>query len=290
MPSTPQNTSQDNRQDNTQNPDELPNSEQAEQLPILWRDDNFVIINKPSGLLVHKSMIDRHETRFALQILRNQLGMHVFPIHRLDKPTSGALIFALSKEAARDFNARALPIEKEYLAVSRGFAPRAVSVNHPLREELDKICDKNANKDKPAQSALTAFYCLATAELEAKIERFPISRYSLVLCKPSTGRKHQIRRHLKHLSHPIIGDAKHGKGVHNRYFKDNLKAPRLLLHASKVDFIHPYSGETISVLAPLDNCMQQLLKKFKWLESIPAALALPQQASNSQNEQQGINP
>lgn len=240
-------------------------TETPETLPLLFIDENFVAINKPSGLLVHRSMIDRHETRFALQILRNQLGRHVFPLHRLDKPTSGVLLFALSSDAARDFNAAKAITDKEYLAVTRGYAPQAVCVNHPLREEVDKICDKNARKDKPAQNAKTEFERLNTTELNAKIERYPSSRYSLVRCLPSTGRKHQLRRHLKHLSHPIIGDAKHGKGIHNRYFAEHLSAPRLLLHASEVTFTHPYTRKAVTINAPLDTAMTNLFAHFNWL-------------------------
>lgn len=236
-----------------------------ETLPLLFIDDDFVAINKPSGLLVHRSMIDRHETRFALQILRNQLGRHVFPLHRLDKPTSGVLLFALSSDAARDFNTAKSIIHKEYLAVTRGYAPRAVCVNHPLREEPDRICDKKAKSNKPAQSAQTEFERLNTIELNTKVERYPTSRYSLVRCTPSTGRKHQLRRHLKHLSHPIIGDAKHGKGVHNRHFAEHLGAPRLLLHASELIFTHPYSDKIIAVNAPLDSTMTNLFVRFNWL-------------------------
>lgn len=240
-------------------------SESPETLPLLFIDDNFVAINKPSGLLVHRSMIDRHETRFALQILRNQLGRHVFPLHRLDKPTSGVLLFALSSEAARDFNTSTAIERKEYLAVTRGYAPQSVCVDHPLREEQDKICDKKAQSNKPAQSAQTEFERLNTVELDIQIERYPQSRYSLVRCIPKTGRKHQLRRHLKHLSYPIIGDAKHGKGVHNRYFAEHLHAPRLLLHASRLIFQHPYSGERVEVNAPLDDTMSTLFVRFNWL-------------------------
>lgn len=247
----------------------------TETLPILYRDEHFVVINKPSGLLVHRSMIDRHETRFALQILRNQLNTHVYPIHRLDKPTSGAIIFALSSQAARDLNALEQPLKKEYIAVSRGYAPEHIEVDHPLKEKLDKLSDKQARRDKPARSAQTSFSLMATVELDACIDTHPTSRYSLVLCRPTTGRKHQIRRHLKHISHPIVGDAKHGKGRHNRYFKEQLGADRLLLHASKLTFKHPYSQLDIEVVAPIDQCMEQLLSRFNWLDSISQQLLLP---------------
>ena len=188
--------------------------EQAhEPLDILFQDDALVVVNKPSGLLVHRSMIDRHETRFAMQMVRDQIGHHVFPIHRLDKPTSGVLIFALSSASAKTMGAQfqQKTIYKRYKAVVRGFAPELGVIDYPLKEELDKIADKKVRPNKPAQAAVTQYRCLATTELPIAIDaRHPTSRYSLIEALPQTGRKHQIRRHMKHISHPIIGDAKHG--------------------------------------------------------------------------------
>jgi len=247
---------------------ETQNDTQAEKLDILYRDEHYIVVNKPSGLLVHRSMIDRHETRFALQILRDQINQHVFPLHRLDKPTSGALIFALSAEAARDFNTQTQTPHKEYLAITRGYAPAEIFVDHPLSVQLDKICDNKARTNKPPQLAQTRFKCLATTCIDTDFDRYPQSRYSLVACFPTTGRKHQIRRHLKHISHPIIGDAKHGKGIHNRYFKEHLNAGRLLLHAVQINFKHPYSQREIDVIAPLDACFQQLIERFQWVDKI----------------------
>jgi len=248
----------------------------AETLPILYQDEHLVVVNKPSGLLVHRSMIDRHETRFALQILRDQLGQYVYPLHRLDKPTSGALAFALSPEIAKlmgqQFSNRGEQLEKRYLAVVRGYAPESNIVDHPLKEELDKIADKKSRADKPAQEALSHFNCLATVEIEAEIERYPQSRYSLLDCQPKTGRKHQLRRHCKHISHPIIGDAKHGRGRHNRYFKTELNAGRLLLHAYKLSFSHPLTKTTLSCIAPLDHTMFKLFQNFHWLNKLPSEL------------------
>ena len=132
----------------------------------------------------------------------------------------------------------------------------------------DKITDKKARRDKPAQEATTLFRCLATTEQDFAIDRYPCSRFSLVECKPLSGRKHQIRRHLKHISHPIIGDAKHGKGNYNRYFKDNLQAGRLLLHAKKMQFVHPYSKDVTSVNAPFDVTFQNLFERFDWLKFV----------------------
>jgi tRNA pseudouridine65 synthase len=244
-----------------------------ETLPVIYHDEHLIAVNKPSGLLVHRSEIDRHETRFALQIVRDQIGQRVYPLHRLDKPTSGVLLFALSPEIARQASEQfsSHQIQKQYLAVVRGYAPEQGHIDHALKEELDKYTDKKARENKPPQEAQTDFQRLATIELPVEIERYPQSRYSMVLCQPKTGRKHQIRRHMKHISHPIIGDAKHGKGIHNRYFKEHLEAGRLLLHAAEMTITHPVHGAPITLTAPLDATMSNLLQRFEWLESINPA-------------------
>lgn len=243
-----------------------------ETLPIIFQDEHLIAINKPSGLLVHRSEIDRHETRFAIQILRDQIGQRVFPLHRLDKPTSGVLLFGLTPAIARAMAPQFAGhhIRKRYLCVVRGHAPESGLIDHPLTEELDRYTDAKARLDKPAQSAVTGFTRLATTVLDVAIDRYPQSRYALVLCEPRSGRKHQIRRHMKHISHPIIGDAKHGKGNHNRYFKDNLDAGRLLLHAVELEISHPLTGETLTLTASLDATLQKLLQRFDWLHTLPA--------------------
>ena len=240
--------------------------ELREQLDILYQDDALVVVNKPSGLLVHRSMIDRHETRFAMQIVRDQIGQHVFPLHRLDKPTSGVLVFALSFEQAKKAGEQFQngSIFKRYRAVVRGFTPESGVIDYALKEELDKIADKKARQDKPAQEAITEFQRLATLELPVAIDRYPQSRYSLVEAIPKTGRKHQIRRHMKHMSHPIIGDAKHGKGIHNRYFGKHFNAARLLLHCSEMRMEHPVTGAPLIFRAPMDETFIQLFRRFEW--------------------------
>lgn len=242
-----------------------------ESLSILYQDSHLVAINKPSGLLVHKSPIDKHETRFAMKILRDQLGQWVYPIHRLDRPTSGVLLFALSSEVANLVCATwAEQVTKHYLAIVRGWAPETITVDHPLKEELDKIADKHASTSKPAQPAITHIKRLAKIELDARVDRYNTSRYSLVACQPTTGRKHQLRRHLKHLSHPIIGDAKHGKSVHNRFFASTYEANRLLLHAHAIHLVHPVTQQPLTIWAPLDNTFERLLNEFDWAKSIQA--------------------
>lgn len=245
---------------------------QQERLDILYQDDWLVAINKPSGLLVHRSMIDRSETRFAMQLLRDQLGQHVFPLHRLDKPTSGVLLFALSSDAARAASSLFADRQtsKTYLTVVRGHTPEAGLIDHPLKEELDKKTDRLADADKAAQDAVTRFQCLAKVELPIAVDRYPVARYSLVQCHPETGRKHQIRRHMKHISHPVIGDAKHGKSAHNRFFQEHFSAHRLLLAATRLGFTHPITGQPLIINAPLDDTFRGVISALSWQDAVPS--------------------
>ncbi|GGY71109.1 tRNA pseudouridine synthase C [Cellvibrio zantedeschiae] len=253
----------------------------SEQLDIIYRDEYLVAINKPSGLLVHRSMIDRHETRFAMQMLRDQIGQHVFPVHRLDKPTSGVLVFALNAEMAalmgNIFSEHYL--QKTYVAIVRGIAPEHLLLDYPIIEELDKYTDQKARTPEP-KPAITEFFRLAEVSLPYAIDKYPESRYSLVKCLPRTGRKHQIRRHLKHISHPIIGDAKHGKGNHNRFFQKTFNANRLLLAATELRFIHPIYNTDLKLVAPLDKTMAQLIQRFAWYNALPSEWLASQTQSN----------
>lgn len=238
------------------------------ELDILYLDDHLVVINKPSGLLVHRSEIDRHETQFALQLVRNQTGSHVYPVHRLDKPTSGVLVFARQSETAslvvEQWRERA--VEKHYLAVVRGYMPEFVHLDKAMSPPVDKYAKHE--RIKPPQEAITDFRSLAQVEIPVEIDKYPQSRYSLIDCQPHTGRKHQIRRHLKHLSHPIIGDARYGKGKHSRYFRDHFDAPRLLLHARSLSMLHPYSKEPLNFHAPVDDVFTSVCERFNWLEHL----------------------
>jgi tRNA pseudouridine65 synthase len=235
-------------------------------LEILYQDEFLVAINKPAGLLVHRSEIDRHETRFAVQLLRNQLGQKVFPVHRLDKPTAGVLVFALTSEVARNMMAifMSAQLEKTYHAVVRGFSLENGVIDYPLIEELDKMTDRRAQQDKAAQSAITHYQRLATVELPFAVGRYPSSRYSLLKLSPKTGRKHQLRRHLKHVFHPIIGDTTHGDGKQNDFFRQQLECRQLLLAATQLNFPHPVTGEILKIHAPLDAGFQQIMEKFAW--------------------------
>ncbi|MFN9067320.1 MAG: pseudouridine synthase [Bdellovibrionales bacterium] len=235
-------------------------------LPILYQDQDIVVVNKRSGLLVHRSAIDTKAEEFAMQILRDQLGQRVYPVHRLDRPTSGALLFALSSENARELSLVFSEgrVSKTYLAVVRGNPPSEVLVDHPLKEELDEIADKKARVDKPAQPAVTKVFTLASVELPMQVDKFPTARYSLVKAIPITGRKHQIRRHLRHLGHPIIGDVSHGSGKHNRFFRNQFQVNRLLLACTQISFLHPKENKMITVEAPLAEEFKQILHQLGW--------------------------
>ena len=239
-------------------------------LEILYQDQYLVAVNKPSGLLVHRSMIDRNETEFAMQTVRDQIGQHVYPVHRLDKPTSGVLLFALSSEVARAmteiFTAR--ETVKEYLAVVRGYTKEHELIDYPLKEMLDKMTDGKARQDKEPQEAVTEYWNLATVELPYPVSRYPVARYSLVRCVPKTGRKHQLRRHMKHVMHPIVGDTKHGRGEHNKLFREKFDCHRLLLHAYRFSFKHPVSGEEIVIEAGLDEVFTNVIDKLGWNDEV----------------------
>lgn len=242
----------------------------AQPLDILYADDDLVAVYKPSGLLVHRSMIDKYETRFALQMVRNQVGQHVYPVHRLDKPTSGVLLFALSPEIAKKIGEQfaAHTVEKTYLAVVRGYTDESDTIDYALKEELDKKSDKQANQDKAAQDAVTHYQRLATVELEQAVGRYQTSRYSLIQLTPKTGRKHQLRRHLKHIFHPIVGDTTHGDGKHNQMFRDKLNCHRLLLAATALSFEHPVSKERIRIETGLDESFTSVLHHLHWSDKV----------------------
>jgi tRNA pseudouridine65 synthase len=238
----------------------------ADELSILWRDEQIVVIDKPPNLLVHRSEIDRHETRFAIQILRDQIGQRVWPAHRLDRGTSGVLLFGLSAEIASTLGKQfaASTVAKRYLAVVRGHPPLAGSIDHPLSRQRDDYEFRGERSSDAAQPALTHYRRLGDIELPVAVDRYPSSRYALLELEPVTGRRHQLRRHLKHIAHPIIGDATYGKGRHNRYFAEHLGCRRLLLACTQLSFDHPLSGERLQTKAPVSGEFADLLARFGW--------------------------
>lgn len=240
----------------------------VEPLPVLYRDDDLIAIHKPAGLLVHRTVLDRRETMSALQLVRNQVGRHVYPVHRLDRPTSGVLLFAFSPEAAQAVAAQfaARRVTKTYLAVVRGFPDESGVIDHPLINE-----EHAGYQAAPAKEAVTEYRRLAEVELPIPVGRYPASRYSLVELRPLTGRRHQLRRHLKHLMHPIIGDTHYGEGRHNRMFRDRFDCHRLLLAAVELALTNPATGLSLTVTAPLAADFAAVIEQFGWRASVPAS-------------------
>jgi tRNA pseudouridine65 synthase len=239
-------------------------------LEILYQDEFMVAINKPAGLLVHKSYLARKEIFFAMTMLRDQIGQYVYPIHRLDRPTSGVLLFALSSEMARTlselFSER--QVTKGYVAMVRGHLLGHDTLDYPLKEELDKIADKKANQEKEAQSAITQWHHLLSGCYNEPIGQYEQARFSLIALKPLTGRKHQLRRHLAHLRHPIMGDTTHGDGKQHKYFKAHLGEQRLMLHASQLCFEHPITHQSLEIIAALPQSFTDVCHKVGW-QDIP---------------------
>ena len=243
-------------------------------LTILYRDDDLVAVHKPAGLLVHRTSIDAQESRFLLQALRDQIGERVYPVHRLDKGTSGVVVFALHPEAARRLAAafRDGHVQKTYVAIVRGWAPVHQDVDHPLCDRPDRLARRRMIRSRPA---FTEVRCLARAELAAAVGRYATARYSLVSCRPRTGRKHQIRRHLKHLRHPVIGDASYGDGAHNRFFRQSLGITRLLLAASEIRLSHPRTADDVAILASVDGSFLAVLALPEWQAVVSTAPDAP---------------
>ncbi len=227
-------------------------------LQIIYIDEHLVAINKPAGLLVHRTALDAHEQQFALQMLRDQLGRQVWPAHRLDKGTSGLLLFALDAQTASVLgqtfeHGRA---HKRYRALVRGWPAESGVIEHPLARDPEL-----PSAGQTMLSARTDWHCLAQIEWPFSVEgRFASSRYALVEASPLTGRRHQIRRHLKHIAHPIIGDTTHGKGAHNRAVAAHLGLNRLWLHGLELQITHPATGAALLLHAPLGE-EWQLLKE-----------------------------
>jgi tRNA pseudouridine65 synthase len=198
-------------------------------LRVIYQDGDLVAIDKPAGLLVHPSRLDAHEERTALQLLQMQLGQRLFPLHRLDKGTSGVLLFARSADAARQWG-RAFEsglADKRYRALVRGWPPESGQIDYALARDPEL-----PSTGQPRVAAVTQYCRLACFEWPFSVDgHHASSRYALVDVTPLTGRRHQIRRHFKHIGHPLVGDATHGKGAHNRAVQAFLGIQRLWLHA-----------------------------------------------------------
>ena len=273
-------------------------------LTILYQDDYLVAVDKPAGLFVHRSFMDKNEIYFALQLVRDQIGRYIYPVHRLDRPTSGVLLFALTKEVAQKMNAAfanksnagacdenesviaeiapELALElgqsakaqqantqltKTYYALVRGhlsITEQSILIDHALKEKLDKLGDKYVSREKEPQSAQTYYQVIKQATLPISLGKFDSIRYSLVKLTPVTGRRHQIRRHLSHLRHPIIGDINYGDNKQNPFFIKYFGFKRLMLVAKSLSFIHPVTKKTIIITTEFDEQWKQAFNMLNW--------------------------
>jgi len=251
-------------------------------LTILFQDEHLVAVDKPAGLFVHRSFMDRDAIYFALQLVRDQIGQYVYPVHRLDRPTSGVLLFALSKEVAQKLNEAFAnkssglgkseindesELTKTYYAMVRGHLPiteQAELIDYSLKEKLDKLGDKGVSRDKEAQSAQTYYQVIKQASLPIAVGKFDSVRYSLVKLLPVTGRRHQIRRHLAHLRYPILGDINYGDNKQNPFFIQHFGFKRLMLIAKSLSFVHPITKKRIIITAEFDPQWQQVFAELDW--------------------------
>jgi tRNA pseudouridine65 synthase len=241
----------------------------APHIEILYEDDAIVAIHKPAGLLVHRSYLARKERFFAMQLVRDLVGCHVFPVHRLDRPTSGVLLFAKSSEVARALCEQFAEhkVQKDYLALVRGNMHETGMLDYPLRIELDDVADKFAKEDKPAQEAQTSYQPLLNTEIPFSSGRYPTSRFSLIRLRPHTGRKHQLRRHMAHLRHPILGDTTHGDGKQNKFSREYFGVNRLWLIAKKLRFVHPVTLNAMTIETEVEAEWLKVFDLLGWSES-----------------------
>lgn len=224
-------------------------------LDIVFQDDDLIAINKPHGLLVHRSSIAADASEFALQLLRDQIGQPVYPAHRLDRKTGGVLLFALNKETEIAMQKQFMDneVKKTYLAIVRGHTPDEQEIDYPLRKDNGVL-----------QDALTRYRTLQRAELDVPLGKHPTSRYSLVEAMPQTGRMHQLRKHFSHIFHPIIGDRTHGCNKQNKLFKEHWQMDTMLLHASQLSFYHPVTGVSVTINAPLQPGFLEVMELMGW--------------------------
>jgi tRNA pseudouridine65 synthase len=246
----------------------------TQELKICYDQAGLVAVHKPAGLLVHPSQVAAHERETAAGLLSSRLGCRVHPCHRLDKATSGLLLFATEPALAAAMSAqfRKREVEKTYLAVVRGWILEATSVDYPLKPNIKGFPGKRDNEPKAAR---TRFHPLARTEVDWPSQQFPTSRYSLVLAQPETGRLHQIRRHAKHLSHPIIGDTRYGDTRHNHAFLRQFDNRRLLLAAIRLRFQHPATGSAVSLEHFPETDMARIIQRLGWERPLGECLQAP---------------
>lgn len=225
-------------------------------LEVLFEDDYFVAINKPHGLAVHKSKLIRNTNDFAVTQIREQTGRKLDPVHRLDRKTSGVLLFSDNLEAIQNIQLDFVHhrIQKTYYAIVRGFAPEQITIDHPIKSD-----------DGNEKEAITELERISTTELDIPYGNHSSSRYSFVKLMPKTGRMHQLRKHMQHLRHPIIGDRPHGCNKQNKLFRERWNMTTMLLHAKSLEFTHPITKKSIEIDADFHNEYRRMLDELKLL-------------------------
>ena len=215
-------------------------------IEIIYQDDALIAVNKPAGLAVHRSKMVGNAEKFLIDLLREQIGDSVYLAHRLDRATSGVLLVARNKDVAAALGEQFMDrsVHKQYLVVVRGWPEPA--------EGLIDYALPGSRETGPRREARTQYRTLATIEVPIELGRYPQQRYAFLLAEPESGRFRQIRKHLAHIHHPVIGDCQHGRGDHNRLYKQHFGCHRMLLHAWHVRFEHPITGDPMDVEAPLD--------------------------------------
>jgi tRNA pseudouridine65 synthase len=230
-------------------------------LDILYQDDDIVAVNKPANLAVHRSKFVGPDDAFLVDLLREQVEGRLHLAHRLDRATSGVLLVARSPEIAAQLGEQFMgrSVRKRYAAVVRGWPePAEGTVDYPLPGSRDT---------GPRKDASTDYRRLATVEVDIALGRYEKQRYALVAAEPRTGRFRQIRKHFAHIHHPIVGDSQHGRGDHNRLFKQHFASHRLLLHAAMLAFAHPRDGRAMALHAGLDETWERVIERFDWREA-----------------------
>lgn len=229
------------------------------ELEIIYKDDFLVAINKPHGLLVHRSGYAGVADFYAVQELRNKLNQKVYPCHRIDRKTGGVLLFALNKEITGLIQQLFVGnlVKKKYLAIVRGYTDESGIINYSLTNEKGKI-----------QESITNYKTLGKAELDIPFGKFKTSRYSLVEVYPQSGRMHQIRKHFAHIFHPIIGDRPHGCNKQNKFFIEQWNMSTMMLHASEINFKHPVTQEEITIKADIHSELERMMSLMGFIKEL----------------------
>lgn len=240
------------------------------QFSILYSDEHFVAINKPPGILMHRTRISEDNV-FVVQLLRDQIGQRVYPVHRLDRATSGVLILGKTADAAGRLGEQVMDktVEKKYIAIVRGWVPETGTIDYALEDP---------DSGKGRLQAITHFTRLGTSEIDHPIGlRHKTARFSLVEAQLETGRRHQIRKHFAHLNYPVIGDKRHGDVKHNTYFREVFDLRRMFLHSLLLSFQHPFTNLPTTISAPVDEVFENTLRLLELHEFSPE-IALPKPA------------